>query len=50
MKIIYYEFKMDLLRTFRYKMGIITDITVFTVLLCLFFSQIQELLFRIDFK
>lgn len=37
MKIIYYEFKMDLLRTFRYKMGIITDITVFTVLLCLFF-------------
>lgn len=37
MKIIYYEIKMDLLRTIRYKMGIITDIIVFTVLLCLFF-------------
>lgn len=37
MKIIYYEFKMDFLRTIRYKMGIISDIIIFTLLLIFFF-------------
>ncbi len=37
MKIIFYEFKMDILRTLRYKMGIVSDIVVFTLLLCFFF-------------
>ena len=37
MKIIFYEFKMDFLRNIRYRMGIISDIAVFTLLLCFFF-------------
>ena len=37
MRIIYYEFKMDFLRTIRYKMGIVSDIVVFTILLCFFY-------------
>ena len=37
MRIIFYEFKTDLLRTFRYKFSIVSDIVVFTVLLSFFF-------------
>lgn len=37
MKILYYEFKMDLLRTLRYRIGIISDIIIFTFLLCFFY-------------
>lgn len=37
MKIIYYEFKMDFLRSIRYRMAIISDIVVFTFLLCFFY-------------
>lgn len=36
MKILYYEFKMDLLRTIRYKMGFISDILIFTIFLSIF--------------
>lgn len=37
MKILFYEFKLDLLRSFRYKMAIFSDIIVFTFLLCFFY-------------
>lgn len=37
MRIVFYEFKMDFLQTLRYKMGIISDIVIFTLLLCFFF-------------
>ncbi len=39
MRIIFEECKTDLLRTCRYKTGIISDIVVFTVLLCFFFAS-----------
>lgn len=37
MRIIWYECKMDVLRTFRYKMGLVSDLVIYTLLLCFFF-------------
>ena len=37
MRIIWYECKMDVLRTFRYKMGLVADLVIYTLLLCFFF-------------
>lgn len=50
MKIIYYEFKMDFLRTIRYKMGIISDIVVFTILLCFFYISNTGASFGKDYE
>nr|WP_294468751.1 ABC transporter permease [uncultured Sellimonas sp.] len=37
MRMIWYECKMDVLRTFRYKMGLVSDLVIYTLLLCFFF-------------
>lgn len=36
MKLVWYEFQMDFLRTVRYKMGFLSDLAIYTLLLCFF--------------
>lgn len=55
MRIIFEECKTDLLRTCRYKTGIISDVVVFTALLCFFFASntgtsFQEKYQEVDYK
>ena len=39
MRSIFYEFKMEFLRTIRYRTGIAADLVIYTLLLCFFFAS-----------